>query len=624
MSDRLIALLRESGAGVMSNSAYDAAWLVRLGDIAPDLSEAALDWLRANQLEDGSWGTPEFDYHHERLVCTLAAMIALHRHGHNGDSERIRRAADTLEMWLGGFWFDPAGETIGFELLIPTLLSEAQDLGLLDIDVTEVMMTYAAERTRKLSRLPERTIIRYVTAAFSSELGGEDALDLLDVDHLQEANGSVAYSPAATAFFAIHIRPVDERALDYLRQVTRNGGAPNNTPIDIFEASWTLWNLSLLPSLDDELCAAAQPLLDLLEAHWDDRRGVGACSGFSLVDCDDTSVVFEVLTRFQREPSLEAVLQYEVDTHFLCFPMESNPSISTNIHVLGALHAADYPADAPSVRKVITFLRANRVSDAFWFDKWHASPYYPTGHAIISLLPYEPDLAVPAVDWLVETQNPDGSWGFYIPTAEETATCLQALLLWQRAGHDVPAEVVTRGLAWLRDHTAPPYPMLWIGKSLYTPEKVVENLVHSTLLLAEQAFPERLTMSDKFLAFVIEDDPDAANIARFALEADDLFAVEIINRGDKALERLKDEVPRVVILDLHLPKVEGVEILNYIRGDARFENTKVIVVTADPQRAVDTAQGAELILLKPAPFSQIKRLAERLVVPSERYYKGST
>jgi halimadienyl-diphosphate synthase len=52
-------LLQEIGSGCVTSTAYDTAWLVRLGSQAEDLSKPALEWLCENQLSDGSWGLEE-------------------------------------------------------------------------------------------------------------------------------------------------------------------------------------------------------------------------------------------------------------------------------------------------------------------------------------------------------------------------------------------------------------------------------------------------------------------------------------------------------------------------------------------------------------------------------------
>ena len=483
IENRLYNYLDDMGSGYMSPSAYDTAWIARLGSLAPDLSVAALDWLRAQQLDDGSWGTSELVYHHERLICTLSAINVLAMYGSDGDRDRIARGRATLKRWIDGLSDDGAGATIGFELIIPTLLEEAEALGVLPRHPDALLYEMAARRTIKLAALPEGMVNRNVTVAFSSEMFGTEAVALLDKENLQEDNGSVAYSPAATAYFALYVDPGNLAALDYLRRVVSDGSAPNNTPIDVFEAGWGLWNLALAVDLDDRLIPLCQPHLELLSKSWNPDYGVGACSGFSLVDGDDTGIVYEMLMRFGWDADLDAVLRYETDTHFRCFPLESDPSISTNIHILGALRAAGMDDNHPSVRKVIDFLRQTRSEERYWFDKWHASPYYPTAHGIINCATYDPAMAADAVEWILENQNRDGSWGFFMPTAEETAYCIQALMFWQRLGYTVALESIERAQGWLRDHIDPPYPKLWIGKSLYCPEQVVYGTILSALMM---------------------------------------------------------------------------------------------------------------------------------------------
>ena len=118
-------------------------------------------------------------------------------------------------------------------------------------------------------------------------------------------------------------------------------------------------------------------------------------------------------------------------------------------------------------------------------------------------------------------------------------------------------------------------------------------------------------MNDNPLALVIEDDPDAAAIFSTALEVAG-FEVETISSGAKAIERLQVVTPKMIVLDLHLPYVAGTDILAHIRADPRLEEVPIIIVTADASMADLTDEHADLVLLKPITFSQIRDLAIRL------------
>ncbi len=482
-------LLQEIGPGRMMPTAYDTAWVARLAELGEPIGEQALEWIREHQLEDGSWGTPRLYYHHDRAVSTLAAITALAQRRDPQDQTRLERAQDALRKALGGLDADPAGETIGFEMIVPTLLNEGQSLGALNHQETEVIRHLAPKRSAKLAALPDGMINRFVTLGFSAEMAGADGIQLLDVDNLQESDGSISFSPSATAYFALYVRRDDPGALDYLQSVATNGSVPNVAPFDVFEPSWVLWNLKLA-GLDDEIETLTQPHLDYLENAWVPGKGAGWAADYAPKDADVTSVVYEVLDHFGRPVDAEAIFHYESPYYFRCYELESTPSVSANIHVLAALRQAGLPPSHPGVHKVVFFLTETRAGKPFWLDKWHASPYYPTAHAIIAAIDYEDEIAREAVDWILSTQEEDGSWGYYaMPTAEETAYCLQALAAWNRRKGGVPRHAFERGSAWLREHADPPYPPLWIGKCLYCPVLVVRSAVLSALTMASEESP---------------------------------------------------------------------------------------------------------------------------------------
>jgi len=479
-------LLRKIGPGHMMNTAYDTAWIARLSELGEHIGAMALEWLRENQLPDGSWGAPQPVYAHDRVISTLAAMNALARRGRAADRERLRRAEDALEHYIARLHEDSAGETIGFELIVPTLLREAKSLGAIHRDEMHVINKLLPMRKAKLAALPDKMISRFVTVAFSAEMAGADNVTLLDMERLQESDGSVSYSPSATAYYALYIRRNAPHAMRYLRRIAPNGAAPNVSTFDIFEQAWTLWNLALIDELDEESIQLCQPHLNFLQNAWIPGVGAGFAADYAPKDGDETSLVYEVLTHYGRKVDLEAVLSYEEPYYFRCFALESTPSVSANIHILSALRCAGLEATHPSVQKIMNFLEAAKETAPFLLDKWHASPYYTTSHAIIASAGYNDALAQSAVQWITDTQHPDGSWGYFLPTAEETAYCLQALTIWNRHHGKVPRQILKTGAAWLTDHIEPPYPPLWIGKCLYCPEMVNKSAILSALMLVEQ------------------------------------------------------------------------------------------------------------------------------------------
>ena len=487
IKSELKELLQQLGSSKMASVAYDTAWIARTIELGEEMGEQALDWLRENQLANGCWGSNDILYNHDRAVSTLSAMIALARWGDVQDKKRIERARLGLDISIKCLHADIAGATVGFEMLAPLLLDTALEAGAInrksdahlpttyplqqyyDVDgrrqADETVDTLRESKKRKLASLPDGVINRFTTVTFSAEMMGKNDINLFDLDNLQEKNGSLGCSPSATAYFALDVRPGDPAALAYLRNIaTQNtscqaGGFPVVAPYDLFEIAWALWNLALLNDLDDDLRLLCEPHLDHLNHAWQEKKGLGFSVEYTPTDGDDTGLTYDVLSHYGRSVDIEAVLHYQKNNHFHCYPTEADPSISANIHVLGSLRQAGYKADHPTVQNIVAFLTEKRLLNTFWFDKWHVSPYYATSHAIISGAGYISDsLLDNAIDWILASQLPNGAWGYHgSATAEETAYCIQALLIWKRHGGKPPIKSIKQGLKWLSEHNIKNY-----------------------------------------------------------------------------------------------------------------------------------------------------------------------
>ena len=113
------------------------------------------------------------------------------------------------------------------------------------------------------------------------------------------------------------------------------------------------------------------------------------------------------------------------------------------------------------------------------------------------------------------------------------------------------------------------------------------------------------------VAFVIEDDEVISNIyAPAVTEAG--YQTVIIYDGQDALEKLSKSVPDLVVLDMHLPKVSGVHVLKSIREDKRYNDTRVMIVSADSTLTAYMREEADLVLIKPIGFYQMRDMAIRL------------
>ncbi len=119
-------------------------------------------------------------------------------------------------------------------------------------------------------------------------------------------------------------------------------------------------------------------------------------------------------------------------------------------------------------------------------------------------------------------------------------------------------------------------------------------------------------MSQMKTVVVVEDEPDTAEM--FA-EMVRLVGCEVVKSygGVRAIDLIAEKKPAVVLLDLMMPDLSGLEVLRYMRRDPRLENIPVIIVSAkglpsDIKSGLDA--GANFYLTKPVAFADLKRAIE--------------
>jgi DNA-binding response OmpR family regulator len=123
----------------------------------------------------------------------------------------------------------------------------------------------------------------------------------------------------------------------------------------------------------------------------------------------------------------------------------------------------------------------------------------------------------------------------------------------------------------------------------------------------------------KPLALIVEDEKDISVIFAKALHAAG-FETQVVHSGDAAIEWLSANTPDVAVLDLHMPRVAGTDVLQHIRKEPRLADINVIIATAYPHMAESLHEAADWIFFKPVSFSQLRDLAARfstMTLPSE-------
>lgn len=125
---------------------------------------------------------------------------------------------------------------------------------------------------------------------------------------------------------------------------------------------------------------------------------------------------------------------------------------------------------------------------------------------------------------------------------------------------------------------------------------------------------------------LVEDNPDDVELALMALRRNNLANdIHIARDGVEALDfllcrgayshRSIEKPPRVVLLDLKLPKIDGLEVLRIIKSDPRTQTVPVVVMTSSKEQR-DMIEGYKLgvnsYIQKPIDFSQFRDLVKNL------------
>lgn len=115
---------------------------------------------------------------------------------------------------------------------------------------------------------------------------------------------------------------------------------------------------------------------------------------------------------------------------------------------------------------------------------------------------------------------------------------------------------------------------------------------------------------------IAEDNPDLRQIFTVAFTRYH-YEVLLAEDGQAALDLLENVKPDLLVLDINMPKVNGLEVLQRVRARPDLKQIKIMIVTGNVIAGNSPeAEAADLLLIKPVGLLDMIKLAERLLTPA--------
>jgi PleD family two-component response regulator len=119
---------------------------------------------------------------------------------------------------------------------------------------------------------------------------------------------------------------------------------------------------------------------------------------------------------------------------------------------------------------------------------------------------------------------------------------------------------------------------------------------------------------------IVEDDFDIANMLKIFFSSLD-YEVDTAPRGSEALQKTRQNLPHLIVLDIMLPDIDGYEVCRTLRTNTRTSHIPVIFLTQKDERS-DKLQGLELgaddYITKPFDIEELKLRVQNAIARAER------
>lgn len=115
--------------------------------------------------------------------------------------------------------------------------------------------------------------------------------------------------------------------------------------------------------------------------------------------------------------------------------------------------------------------------------------------------------------------------------------------------------------------------------------------------------------------FIVEDDQDIAEVLRFNLEQKG-YKIEWDVSGERAYEKIIKKIPDLLILDISLPGISGIEICRYLKSNPKTKKMPIMMLTArieQKDRYEGIVAGADDYITKPFTLKDVLKRVDKLI-----------
>ena len=124
-----------------------------------------------------------------------------------------------------------------------------------------------------------------------------------------------------------------------------------------------------------------------------------------------------------------------------------------------------------------------------------------------------------------------------------------------------------------------------------------------------------MSVADQHVVLIVDDDPFIRKLIVTTLEGVSSFDLHQASDGEEAVQTARREGPRLVFLDIDMPRMDGIEACRQMRAEPVMNGAKIVMLTAsseDSARDRAAAAGADRFLTKPFSPLDLLRLVDEL------------